>query len=167
MPTTYEPIATTTVSTTTTATVTFSSISQTYTDLVVVFYGGTESGGTNVQFKVNNDTGSNYSFTILRGNGTTVSADRESNFSGYFRWGAYATPTAEFSTVDFAHLMNYANTTTYKTLLFRTNNASNGVDASVGLWRNTSAINRIDITIPATNYFRNGSTITIYGIKAA
>ena len=164
---TYEPIATTTVSTTTTATVTFSSIPQTYTDLVVVFNGGTESGGTNVQFKVNNDTGSNYSFTILRGNGTTADSDRESNFSGYFRWGARATPTAEFSTVDFAHLMNYANTTTYKTLLFRTNNASNGVDATVGLWRSTSAINRIDITIAATNYFRNGSTITIYGIKAA
>ena len=164
---TYTPIATTTVSNGTTATVTFSSIPSTYTDLIITFNGGGEAGGGNVQFKLNNDTGANYSFTILRANGSTASSDREFNFSGYFRWGAYATPTTTHSTIDFAHLNNYSNTTTYKTVLMRTNNAEGGVDASVGLWRSTAAINRIDVTLPATSYLKNGSTFTLYGITAA
>jgi hypothetical protein len=165
MASTYEPIATTTITNGTTSTVTFNSIPSTYTDLVVVFNGGGETGGGNVQFKINNDTGANYSFTIIRADGTTASSDRESNFTGYFRWGAYATPTTAYSTIDFAHFMNYSNSTTYKTILTRTGNASGGTDATAVLWQSTSAITRLDLTFAA--YWKNGSTFTIYGIKAA
>ena len=164
MATTYEPIATTTVTNGTTSTVTFSSIPSTFTDLVVTFNGGGETGGGNIQFKLNNDSNTNYSFTILRANGTTASSDRESNIQ-YFRWGAYATPTTNYSTLDLAYLMNYANTSFYKTVLFRSNNADGGVDANVGLWRDTSAVNRIDLTFAA--YWKNGSVFSLYGIKAA
>ena len=61
---------------------------------------------------------------------------------------------------------NYSNTTTYKTVLSRGNNASNLVEAFVGLWRSTSAITAIDIKTQSGN-FSIGSTFTLYGIKAA
>jgi len=67
MPTTYEPIATTTLSTAT-ASVTFSSISGTYTDLrLVIFALGATSDYPYVE--INSDTGTNYSKTVLYENG--------------------------------------------------------------------------------------------------
>lgn len=166
--TTYDLISSQTIANGTTATISFTSIPSTYTDIILMFNGGGESGGGNVQIKVNNDTGANYSFTILRGNGSAASSDRESNFSGYFRWGAYATPgSGSYSTFDVAHFLDYSNTTTYKTVLTRTNNPQSGSDATIGLWQSTSAINRLDITLPAPSYFMNGSTFRLYGIASA
>jgi hypothetical protein len=64
------------------------------------------------------------------------------------------------------NFMNYSNTTTYKTILSRSNNSAIGTDAVVGLWRSTAAINTIKI-LPANNAFEVGSSFTLYGIKAA
>ena len=57
------------------------------------------------------------------------------------------------------HFMNYSNTTTYKTLLTRANNANNGVNAEVNLWRSTAAITSISI-----NSLKAGTTFNLYGI---
>jgi hypothetical protein len=65
-------------------------------------------------------------------------------------------------------VMNYANTSTYKTVLSALANDKNGsgsVDRVVGLWSNTSAINSVSVVGGAN--FVSGSTITLYGIKAA
>jgi hypothetical protein len=63
--------------------------------------------------------------------------------------------------------MNYANTTTYKTVLTRANAAASGVDASVGLWGSTAAITSITFDLPLVRTISTGSTFTLYGIKAA
>jgi hypothetical protein len=65
--------------------------------------------------------------------------------------------------------MNYANTTTFKTVLIRANNSSTGVDLILGLWRKTpEAITSITIKNTGTSSnFAIGSTLTLYGIKAA
>ena len=63
--------------------------------------------------------------------------------------------------------MNYANTTTYKSIIGRANRADSGVDAAVALWRSTAAITRIDIKLKNGGSFTAGSTFTLYGIAAA
>ena len=63
--------------------------------------------------------------------------------------------------------MNYSNTTTFKTILMRANNAALGVDAIVGLWRSTAAINEIKVFPTGGANFETGSTFSLYGIKAA
>ena len=63
--------------------------------------------------------------------------------------------------------MNYSNTTTYKTVLTRANIASADVEAVVGLWRSTSAVNQLDVKQGGAVTFSVGSTFTLYGIKAA
>jgi hypothetical protein len=64
-------------------------------------------------------------------------------------------------------IMNYANTTTYKTVLARMNNTSYGVGASVGLWRATPvAITSVEASA-AGNNFAVGTTASLYGIAAA
>jgi len=162
MPSTYEPIATQTLGSAA-ASVTFSSIPSTYTDLVIVTsIRGDASQNANIRF--NNDTASNYSDTYLEGNGTSASSGRRTSQTSIVDGGFYTSTASTFS-VGLIHINNYANTTTYKTALFRSNR-SDAVQAVVGLWRSTSAINRIDI-IAGSGNFEIGSTFSIYGIKAA
>lgn len=159
---TYEPIATTTLSSTS-STITFSSIPSTYTDLVLIC---SLKGTASLQYKLqfNNDTATNYSVTLVGGNGSTAESYRTTSYS-------WITPDYYYSAttnggVSIINLMNYTNTSTYKTALIRTSNADTGVSANVGLWRSTSAINRVDLTTVSST-FASGSTFTLYGVKAA
>jgi hypothetical protein len=64
------------------------------------------------------------------------------------------------------HLLNYSNTTTFKTLLVRFDNSSTETSLRVGLYRSTSAISTILVETDSST-FTSGSTFTLYGIKAA
>jgi hypothetical protein len=159
MPTTYEPIATQTLANSTTASVTFSSIPSTYTDLVLVNnFDTTLTAYQILQF--NSDTASNYSCTVLSGNGSTVSSARYSNEAYLNLSGA----VGDQATI--IQIQNYSNTTTNKTYLSRYSKASVETTTFVGMWRNTAAINSVTVKLNG-NFFVSGSTFTLYGIKAA
>ena len=160
MAVTYEKIATTTLSSAT-ASVTFSSISGSYTDLVLVTNG--YCGADYYTLRVNSDSGTNYSRTNLYVNGGAVSSRDTSVAQTYGSIGDSSTNIGG----SIHHFMNYSNTTTYKTILRR--GGSNSVyapQAEVSLWRSTSAINAISMTAGSGN-FASGSTFTIYGILKA
>jgi hypothetical protein len=159
---TYEAIFTDTLASAQ-ASVTFSSIPSTYTDLVLVF-SGSATATSYVSLQYNSDTGSNYSTTLLRGNGTAASSVGYSTQTEIFA-SISATNTTAINNVIF-QIQNYSNTTTYKTNLSRANNAGVSTEAGVGLWRSTAAINAIKVLSP-TNNFAAGSTFSLYGIKAA
>ena len=160
MPSTYTPIATTTLGSAASS-VTFSSISGSYTDLRIV-YATTASGDAGNYLRFNSDSGSNYSRTNLYGNGSSAGSDRQSNVTGIY--GPFTMSSAITSnTID---IMNYSNSTTYKTCLVRAGAANNSTLATVGLWRSTSAITSILITCDGAN-FVSGSTFTLYGVKSA
>lgn len=164
---TYEPIATTTLSSAQTG-VTFSSISGSYTDLVLVAnVKVTGAGGRNATVQFNSDTGTNYSFTYVGGNGTTASSGRNSNDNRIRIQGIVGIDANNFYPVIMS-IQNYSNTTTYKTCLIRANEAS-AVQAEVGLWRNTNAINEIRIVAYGNTEenWASGCTFTLYGITAA
>jgi hypothetical protein len=163
MPTTYDPIATQTLGTTSSL-VTFDSIPQTYTDLILVT-AGTATSFQQVCLRFNNvTTTANYSSTILSGTGSAVLSIRYSGLSYmFFGYDAYFT-TSQANAIS--QIMNYSNTTTFKTVLDRSNNAATGVGLSVGLSRSTSAVTRIDV-IPNAGSWASGTSFTLYGIKAA
>jgi len=164
---TYTPIATTTLGSAQ-ASVTFSSISGSYTDLIIVTNTGVASGGGgSIYVQVGNgsvDTGSNYSYTYLQGDGSTAESGRSSNLTAARTMRTTGTTVVANGSL---HLMNYSNTTTYKTMLSRGNVASGLVIALVNLWRSTSAINVITMTDESGRNFVTGSTFTLYGIAAA
>jgi hypothetical protein len=169
MPTTYEPIATTTLGSNTTQ-ISFTSISGTYTDLILVANCGKKNNVANtINVRVNSDSGSNYSSTRLYNSGSGVASDRFSSNSNMY------TQTVAYNSVESVMtfmFMNYSNTTTYKTMLARQSTSSlgdGGAAASVGLWRSTSAITSIQLELDfgSGNQFITGSTFTLYGIKAA
>lgn len=161
---TYEPIATTTLGSSA-ASYTFSSIPSTYTDLVLIVNGGATSATYSFKMQVNGDTATNYSDTSLSGNGTAASSSRNSANTSM---RSEANPTTTLNNVWIANFMNYANATTYKTVLVRGNNASALVTANVNLWRSTSAITSIKVFFDASlSNILSGTSLTLYGIAAA
>jgi hypothetical protein len=166
MPKTYEPIATTKL-TAVTQNLTFASIPATYTDLILVLSLRASTTASDAYFRYNNDSATNYSDTVLRGNGSAASSVRDSNALGMdIGVTAVSTDISLFQTPTIIQIMNYANTTTFKTALIRTSNSTAMVSAIVGLWRSTAAINTINIVHRGTGW-DVGSTATLYGIKAA
>lgn len=167
MTATYDCIATTTLGSDT-AVVTFSSISGSYTDLVLIIQAATTTTAFDIRARFNSDSGSNYSITYMAGTGSSAISGRYSN-RNFAELDVYAFPdTTLGNSVHIVQIMNYSNTTTYKTYLARANQAPvDGVQATVGLWRSTSAITRIDISPYGSVYnLKSGSTFTLYGIKA-
>lgn len=160
---TYEPIATNTVSGSSTSVITFSSIPATYTDLIIVEQAtASASAYSSIYFNADNAS-TNYSRTVLFGNGTSAISIRDSNQATFASIDYISSGTTTNSHIY--QINNYANTTTYKTLLSRYNLVNDGTGGYVGLWRSTAAITTITFTRSSGTYTA-GSTYTLYGIKA-
>lgn len=150
---------------------TFSSIPQTYTDLVVILEAKSNQTGTSynsVRVTFNNDNTASYVDQYLYGGTTTgnIGAAREATYQ-YMAWGDMAQASQNvlgFTRIDINH---YAVTTKFKQAVGIGGGAIGGYYGA-HLWKNTAAINRID-------FYRDGgansvaapSKFTLYGIKAA
>ena len=64
-------------------------------------------------------------------------------------------------------IMNYSNTTTFKTAVSRKNDTAGVMGATVHLWRSTAAINSVQIGTQTADTFSVGTTFTLYGVKSA
>ena len=164
MPATYDKIATTTLGSGTTN-IEFGSITSSYTDLKLIFVAKAASTGSNAWITFNNDTSALYSYTDLHGNGTTAASSRSSGDTNIvITRGGIDTTLPIFVDID---IFSYAGST-FKTFLVSTSNDQNGSGSTmrkVGLYRSTTAISTIDLTMGVN--FSAGSTATLYGILKA
>jgi hypothetical protein len=172
---TYTPIATITANGST-RDIIFSNIPQTYTDLRVSIYSRSNYGSTedSIAFYFNsyNSPSVVHSQTQLYGNGSSAYSSRA---TGQNIWILGNTPAATTTSGIFGaatlDILNYANTSTYKTGIARTADDLNGsgqTQLTVGLWRSTSAITQIDFfPLNASTVWVSGSIFTLYGITAA
>jgi hypothetical protein len=166
---TYEPIATTTLASTA-GIITFASIPQTYTDLVLIQSARVSSAYDITAIRVNSVT-ANYSGTYLEANGSSATSGRGTAEvalrAGYVPGTSY---TGEWS-AEIYNFMNYANTTTNKTVLSRTNFTGSAVgfnvQAKVSLIPTTSAITQITTQPVNGALWAVGSTFSLYGIASA
>lgn len=165
MPTTYEPIATTTLSSSNQQ-IEFTNITSAYTDLLMIVTPKTTSGTAQVCFLINGDSGSNYSFTRIGATGTgTQGIDHPNPVAfGQLSWYGYMGPS-EGQSIQ-AHFMNYTSTNMFKTIMTRNSNPAYGIGANINTWKNNSAITAIRI-YSDTEPFASGTRATLYGIKAA
>jgi hypothetical protein len=168
----YESIATTTVGSGGSANVTFSSIPSTYTHLQIRSIGRTTQSATAsyIEIEMNSDTGSNYSFHILQGDGSSaVAGSLSSQTKTYARNFTAANAGASTFGAIIIDILDYANTNKYKTIrnLGGTdNNGSGTINLTSGLWMSTSAITSIKFT-PESGNFAQYSQFALYGIKGA
>ena len=173
-PGTYYLIERVTVGSGGSSTITFSSIPSTYKHLQLrMIARSTQTGSgnaSNMVVKLNSDTGSNYTYHYLTGNGSSVSAAGAADRSAiYMTFPPKNSETSGIFGSGIIDILDYANTNKYKTL-----RTLNGYDANGSgeiyfesfLWRNTSAINEIVITSDLNNMAQY-SSFALYGIKGA
>ena len=155
-----EPIATTLVGSGGVASITFSGIPSGYKYLQIrgISYGSNAW----LFIRANGDSGSNYSWHSLRGNGSTATAQ-----------GAAST-TEIYSALQYGQtggyifdILDYANTNKYKT--FRTlggwdNNGSGDMTLTSGSWLNTGAITSLYLQ-PTGGTFSQNTRFSLYGVK--
>lgn len=159
MPTaTYIPLQTITLSSTAT-TVTFGSIPNSYKDLVLVINAAANSAVATVGVRFNSDSGNNYSWVSMVGNGS--SATSSNSASTNVALIGYTLNTTTW--VSRAQVMDYSATDKHKTILSRTDNAGAETTAIANRWASTSAVTSLQVSA-ASNSFASGSTFSLYGI---
>lgn len=171
MANTYQLINSYTVGAGTTSTVTFSSIPNTYTDLLINTCARTNSTNyPDFDTLTFNGSSSNFSFVYLQGNGSGGSAAAGSGTSalgGILTTANTGMTTGAFSNTEY-YIFNYAssiNKNYYLHTTMETNNASNSYQelAVVG-WANTSAITSVTLTTTGGSFVQY-STFYLYGIS--
>jgi hypothetical protein len=145
--------------------ITFSSIPNTFRDIVIVMavkrIGA--SGGPFIRF--NNDSGNNYSMAQLANDGGNTLGNIGTTTYGWLQ------PNSNLSTSNFdsirINIFDYSTTDKTTTYLSRCDNAETGVyhNALSGRWANSSVIDTITVGI-TSNDFAAGSTIGLFGIEA-
>ena len=150
---TYIPLATTTLASSASS-VTFSSIDQSYGDLVLVFNGSGTTDGFLLSYP-NSDTG-NGTQVLMNGNGSSTSSASISGLS----WGTINTGTRTIAIVQF---MDYAATDKHKTILIRDQESGTSVIARAARWASTTAISSLEIVSNSGN-ISAGSTFSLFGI---
>ena len=173
MPNTYVALRTETVAGSAASSITFSlSGISGYTDLVIVGQYGSTVTEDYLRMQFNSDTTPNYSSTRIDGNGSSARSTRTANQNYVFLdWNSSCENA--LTKMTRVNIMNYANTTTFKTVLVRGDRATattptyTGTEAIVGLWRKTpEAITSIVLTMQTGN-IAIGSTFSLYGIANA
>lgn len=176
-PSSYESIATVSVGSGGSSTITFSSIPSTYKHLQIRWIGRITAATTdeNLQIQVGNttiDTSSNYSQHILYGTGAggggafgnaSITGSNLGRLTG-------ASTTAGIFAVGVIDILDYANTSKYKTFRGLSGHDQNGSGIdwfASGAWYNTGAINTIQFNqLYGSGVFAQYSQFALYGIKA-
>jgi hypothetical protein len=163
----YESIQTVTVGSGGQATASFTSIPGTYKHLQIRMFANS-SGADNANVTFNSDTGNNYTRHRLAGNGSTATSSGGTSLPGWYIFSTAGFPSGSGyfgpSVVD---ILDYTNTNKYTTgraASGQVNTANGGVEITSGLWLNTAAITRIDITAFGGSWAQY-SSFALYGIK--
>lgn len=168
---TYQAIATATLASNAPS-VTFSSISQVYTDLVLVVH-SQFSAPSGFKLRFNSDAGSNYGLANLYGDGSTAVAGSQANITSIHNNLVFGDSTeANTYTPNTINIFNYSNSGAYKGLLWRYGsttfaNSNGDVGIVTGQWRDNSAITSIEISVHNAVVFIAGCTFSLYGIARA
>jgi hypothetical protein len=125
-----------------------------------------ESYYDNVNFYFNTDsTATNYYRHYLQGSGSTVSVGASNDYPNFILPGDSQTANTYGALI--IDILDYSSTSKYKTVRTLTGIDSNDANGTIrftsGLWKNTTAINKI--TFVGNTNFKQYSSFALYGIK--
>lgn len=156
----------------TTNNIIFSNIPQTFQDLrlVLSLRGNSAATTDNIWFYAS-PYATDTSGTNLTGNGSSATSTRETSVNQLVIGTA---PSANATSGIFGSttvdILNYANTSTFKTFIVRNAcdlNGSGNTNLTVGLKRNTGAISTLVIFPQNSTFWAAGSTAALYGVRAS
>lgn len=177
--TAFESIQTVTVGSGGQANVEFTSIPATFTHLQVRCTAQTNRATYAIDeatINFNTDTGSNYAQHYFYGDGASVAAAAASSESKLVTGsGNFGTSTGGNFGVAIIDILDYKNTSKYKTTRILAGTDCNGtvsafggrVNLVSGLWRSTTAISSIKLIPLNGTAFTEYSSFALYGIKVA
>lgn len=150
--------------------ISFTNIPQIYKDLMFVFDVTTSVNTGFPYMYVNTYSSPSPSWTRLYGTGASAISDRATQ-AGSGNVAHYSYRIIDSSpTTGVVHILDYANTSRFKTILTRGSsdlNGSGSVSLSVITHASTSAITSLNAaTFAANTPFSSASSFTLYGIKA-
>jgi hypothetical protein len=167
-PSSFESIATAT-GTGSSGTITFSSIPSTYSSLQIRIYGRTVASSDNMAIRLNGDTGTNYTWHELRGDGINVAVNGLTGQT-YGRCG-YAINDTSNGGVSIIDIIDYSSSTKNKTIRSFAGDDTNGgatnsiIRLTSNLWLSTSAVTSLSIITTGGNSFATNATFALYGIR--
>ena len=169
-PSSYESIATVTLGSPN-STITFSSIPSTYKHLQirVLAKSSNASDYSSFTFTANGDTGSNYAWHYIFGDGSSAAAGgasgesfiREINFTG----GTSLTNIFFGAVIDVLDYSSTSKNKTFRMLGGSDGNGSGNIHLGSGVWLNTSAISTLTFTPSGGSNFTANTQFALYGIK--
>lgn len=167
---TYNALSTTTLGSNQSS-ISFTSISQSYTDLLLVFRGGMATDtGYALSIRLNGATGG-YDYIRHYGAGSSYTVDGAGTASQIY---TLVPANNKLQSIFFFHIFNYSNTSTFKNVLVRnsspgwTAGGATGQEATTfGIYKATGAITSLEIAPEFTANLLSGSSATLYGIAAA
>ena len=145
--------------------VTFSNISQAYTDLYIVVNAATDAGTVHdIAWYANGDQTNNYAFCRVLGQDTGIYTDRNGTTNAVNCNQIGTDPSATW-----LQIFNYSSTTAYKTSIIKTATIY-GIQVTMsvgsGTYKITNAITSVTLRDPQGT-FDAGSLFTLYGILKA
>jgi hypothetical protein len=172
---TYTPIATHTLPSAATS-YTFSSVPNTYTDLILVSSVNSARAAQydSLAIRFNSDSSSIYSYTYLMGNtsyGSSPISGRATSQNNIFIGNFTSNSVANNFSSNIVHIKSYGNTNVYKTIICSgggiIDSTNNDMEKIVGLYKSSSAISSITVRSETGSNITAGSTFTLYGVKSA
>jgi len=164
----FESIASFTVDASADLTVTFSSIPATYKHLQLRAVVTSASDSYPVLLRFNSDSGSNYSYHYVAGQGSVVGSGNGTSQTSIITAGnnaRFLNPSNPWAFV--IDILDYVDTNKYKTarvLHGADYNGSGEINLTSGNWRNTAAVTEITMSM-ASSGFTQYSSFALYGIK--
>ena len=170
------PLQVITVGPTSVADVTFTNIPSTYSHLQIRILAKSTRTTAETDYMnvtVNSDTGANYTYHYLQGDGSSATAGAATSlnqmYSSYI--GSDGASNASIFGVNIIDILDYSSTNKNKTFRFLGGMDNNGTGGKVammsGMWMNSStAISSIKFA-PSTGSFKQYSQFALYAVKGA
>jgi hypothetical protein len=170
IPTSYESIATYTVGVTPQSSITFSDIPQGYKHLQIRWIARQDTAGqgdSEFQARFNSDSGANYKYHAIFGDGTTAYASAGGNTFFAAGRGVSASIASNIYGVSVMDILDYTDTNKNKVTRILSGWDANGSGYMFlysGLWVNTNAVTSITL-LGDTGSFIQNSQFALYGIR--
>lgn len=159
----YDSLATVTVGSGGVASITFAGIPSTYKHLQIRAIAKASGTNFNPKMQFNSDTGSNYSWHYIYGDGSNAVAGAGATQA--FIYNSIISTNANMYNGFVIDILDYANTSKFKTtreLSGQDRNGSGEIALWSGNWRSTSAVTSITFS---NGTFDQYSQFALYGVK--
>lgn len=154
-------------------TITFSSIPSGFKHLQIRGISRNSANSIGALMQFNSDTGSNYAYHLLRGNGTVADAVGVSANTNITFMTVPSSANADVVCASVIDILDYGNSTKNKTVRFLIGSDNNDTSTSYqirvmsGLWVNTNAITSVSLVAGGSGNWTTATTFALYGIKEA